>query len=165
MNSTCRATVVAIMVMIFLATPLIGQDYEKKGWGYGLFGVGGSTGGSDTFLHYGGGVEFLLDGGFGIGLDLGYMHVPGNASGAGVLNAGGLYSFNHDQKTKPFIAAGYSLFMAEGGFNGAFIGAGVNHLIGKNWGIRVEARDQFLVPDWSANQFLEGRIGVLFSWD
>ncbi|MFH1965043.1 MAG: hypothetical protein ABIJ42_05820, partial [Acidobacteriota bacterium] len=134
--------------------------------GYGVFGVGGSTGGSDTILHYGGGIEFLLDGGFGIGLDFGYLQALGYTSGAAVFSAGGLYSFNRDQKTKPFVTAGYSFFLAdEGSANGVFFGGGVNHLIGDNWGIKIEVRDLIANLDKSKQHFLEARFGVLLSWD
>lgn len=153
------------LVMMVISYSLNGQDYEKKGWGYGTFGAGVATGGSDAILHFGGGAEFLIDKGFGIGLDLGHKHVPGNASGAGALSAGMVYVFSREQKTKPFVGGGYTLFMADGGANIAYIGGGVNHSIGESWGVRVEARDYFPFSDWSSHHILEGRIGVFIGWD
>ena len=80
-----------------MMTPVSGQDSEKKGWGYGFFGAGATTDGSDSegLIHVGGGVSFL---------------------------------------------------------------------VGVNWGIRVEGRDQLRDFDDGVHN-LEGRIGILFSWD
>lgn len=163
MKGRYKAVVIVILVMILLSTPLVGQDQEKKGWGYGFWGAGNVSGGyrNQGFMHYGGGIEILLDRGFGVGMELGYSDAD-----VVMLSAGGLYAFNTRKKTNPFVTAGYTFFLFdEGTANGAFLGGGINHLISNNWGIRVEARDQMSRGSWATRHHMEGRIGVLFSWD
>lgn len=164
MKSKYRAVV--IVMMVFISTSVFGQSTEKKGWGYGIFGAGGASGYHDrSFLHYGGGVEILLNRGFGIGMEIGLVD-RSKSDGFAVFSPGGIYAFNIGEKTMPFVTGGYSLLLYdERQVNGAFFGAGINHLIGDNWGIRVEGRDQIGFREGDTAHYLEARVGILFSWD
>lgn len=170
MKSTYKAAVVTVMVMAFLSTPVDGQNYEKKGWGYGLLGAGSACGEDDqNFLHYGGGGEVLLYKGLGVAAEFGYLD-RSDSDGMVVFSPGGIYAFNTGGKTIPFITAGYSfLFYDRREVRGAFFGAGINHLIGDYWGIRIEGRDHRRVTKRRTAHFtthyLEARLGVFFSWD
>ncbi len=166
MKNRYRICLVLILFAFFLPASLSGQGSEKKGWGYGFFGGGYATDGSESegIVHMGGGVDLLLAGGLGVGLEIGSLSWGGISDGVGVFSPGVIYAFNTDKKTMPFITGGYTLFFRDGSANGAFFGGGVNYLIGDNWGIRVEGRDQVFVEDWSFHN-LEARFGVMFSWD
>ncbi len=58
-----------------------------------------------------------------------------------------------------------SAIVDDHGHNGAFVGAGVNRILGDKWAVKLEIRDTFDVNEISDSQFIEGRAGVLFSWD
>ena len=166
MQKTCRIVLAVFLLGFFLTVSVSGQGSEKKGWGYGFFVGGFATDGSESegIVHMGGGVDLLLAGGLGVGLEIGSLSWGGISDGVGVFSPGVIYAFNTDQKTIPFITGGYTLFFREGSANGAFFGGGVNYLIGDNWGIRVEGRDQVFIEDGSFHN-LEARFGVMFSWD
>lgn len=153
-------------MLLLLSSPAYGQAKEKKGWGHAFWGCGFTTDGSDSegFVHYGGGVETLLARGLGVGLELGYLSWSGFTDGIGVFSPGVVYAFNTDRKTIPFVTGGYTLYFREGSVNGAFLGGGINYLIGEDWGIRVEGRDQIWTADDGVHN-LEARFGVMFSWD
>ena len=70
MNNICRTASAAILVMVYLSVPSFGQDYSRTSGFYGFVGVGSSTDRADAVMHYGVGFETLLEGGFGVGLDL-----------------------------------------------------------------------------------------------
>lgn len=165
MYRTAVIVVVATLAMLLLSAPVLGQDYEKKGWGYGLFGAGGASGYHDrSFVHYGGGVEILVAEGFGMGMEFGLVD-RSKSAGFAIFSPGGFYAFNTGEKTMPFVTAGYSfLLYDERHVNGAFFGAGINHLIGDNWGIRIEGRDQVGFREGDTAHYLEARVGILFSW-
>lgn len=167
MRSIYKAVVVVFLVMVFLSSPMHGQGSKKKGWGYSLFGAGVASGYHDRgFLHYGVGVETLLKEGFGIGVELGYLDRFNTTAEVGVFSPGGIYAFNTDKTTMPFVTAGYTFFLYdERKVNGAFFGGGVNYLIGNNWGIRIDGRDLIGFREGDTAHYLSARFGVLFSWD
>ena len=153
-------------MLSFLPITLAAQNYEKNSAWYGLFGAGSYTEGSDAFIHYGIGYDALLDKGLGINLELGFLSSTGYRSSQLNLAAGGTYTFSRDRKTKPFVTIGYGYFMADESDSGSiFFGGGVNHLIGDRWGIKLEVRDNLLQDKYWDGHFIEGRFGLLFSWD
>ena len=153
-------------MMFLLASSILGQGYDRNKGFYGFFGVGSSTDHADATMHYGAGFEALLDGGLGIGIDLGLLHAPNSTADGIKFSVGGLYAFNRHRKTKPFITLGYSAFLVDDhGHNGAFIGGGVNRVLGDNWGIKLEVRDTFDADSSFDNHFIEGRVGILFGWN
>ncbi|MFH1965798.1 MAG: hypothetical protein ABIJ42_09705 [Acidobacteriota bacterium] len=165
MRSTYKAAVVVVLVMVFLSTPLAGQSYDKKSWWYGIFGAGAETMGfiEDNYWRYGGGYETLVSGGFGVGIELGLLSFPGYASGVLMISPGGMYTFNRDKKTRPFVTAGYTYFMYdESSSNGGFFGGGINHFLGENWGIRIDVRDHIAHNKWATRNYLEARFGIFF---
>ncbi len=124
MQKTCRIVLAVFLLGFFLTVSVSGQGSEKKGWGYGFFVGGFATDGSESegIVHMGGGVDLLLAGGLGVGLEIGSLSWGGISDGVGVFSPGVIYAFNTDQKTIPFITGGYTLFFREGSANGAFFG-------------------------------------------
>jgi hypothetical protein len=139
-----------------------GKDKEHEAWGYGFAAVGsafepGCCG--EGMLHFGGGGEATLLGGFGPAVEIGYASTF-DGWGLGIFSPGFIYAFNRDRATVPFLTGGYTLFFRESTDHGFFFGGGINHWIGDRWGIRIEGRDQV----WASHEvhFLELRFAVVF---
>jgi len=158
-------TGLSLLLSSLMLSPGYAQSTEKSAWGYGFFGGGGASGCGDSegLIHFGGGMDAALAGGFGISIEGGYLTWGGMSEGVGLFSPGVMYAFNRDRKTIPFITGGYSLFFRSGSASGLFFGGGVNHFIGENWGIRVEGRDQLFFESGCTFHNLEARIGVVFN--
>ena len=156
----------ALFVLSLLTSQPAAQGYEKKDAWYGLLGVGAYTEGPDAVAHYGIGYQARLDGGIGVNLEAGILYPRNYSSSQLNLAAGGVYTFNRDQKTKPFVTFGYAWFLRDESDSGAiYFGGGIDHLIGDRWGIKLEARDSMLRDKYWDGHYFEGRFGLLFSWD
>jgi len=140
-----------------------GQSDDRRAWGY-FFGAPGAAfnGDSEGFLHFGGGGEGLMMGGFGLGLELGALGTFDNFadSAIGTFSPGMVYAFQRDRKLVRFVNGGYTLFFRSHTANGMFLGGGVNYWTGKRFGLRFEVRDNILLEGDTVN-FLEGRIGIV----
>lgn len=159
-RSLVRGTVLFVVIV---SSQVLAQD-ETRGWGQVFGGFGAITGGGDTqgVMHFGGGGEALVAGGLGVTGELGYLsNVQSFAGGIGVFSAGGMYAFNRDRKTVPFVNGGYTLFFRSGTENGFFFGGGFNHWIGDGWGLRIEGRDQVFVRDTGVHT-IEARLALIF---
>jgi hypothetical protein len=144
---------IVITLSLFAFTSLAhaqqGQSNSAKAWGY-FFGAPGAAivdgGESEPILHFGGGVEGLVNGGFGIGAEIGYLApFDGLGDGIGAFSIGPLFAFGREKQTAPFLTGGYTLFFRSGTASGVFFGGGVNHWLGERIGIRIEGRDQVMV--------------------
>jgi hypothetical protein len=158
---TLRLGLLAILVAL-TSSQLLAQD-SRRSWAHVFGGVGAITDGGDAeaVLHLGGGGEGLLAGGLGITGELGYLSTFQNFSGGiGVFSVGGLYAFNRDRTTVPFVTGGYTLFFRSGTENGFFFGGGVNRWLGERWGIRIEGRDQVFATDTGVHT-IEVRFAIL----
>jgi hypothetical protein len=154
--------VIIMATSVLTGSTVLGQD-ETRVWGQFFGGVGAITDGEDVqgVMHFGGGGEGLLAGGFGVTAELGYLaNIEGFSGGIGVFSAGGMYAFNRDRKTVPFVNGGYTLFFREGSENGFFFGGGVNHWIGESWGIRIEGRDQVMAGCTDVHT-IEARVAIV----
>jgi hypothetical protein len=152
-----------ILALIWVASNQIQAQDTRRSWGQ-VFGAAGAiteSGDSEAVLHFGGGYESLLAGGAGVTGEIGYLTVFDNFSaGIGVFSVGGLYAFNRDRTTVPFVTGGYTLFFRSGTANGFFFGGGVNRWMGDKWGIRIEGRDQVFASDTGVHT-IEVRFGVI----
>jgi hypothetical protein len=151
-----------------LLVPVIGFGQEKEAAGQGYLyvapGAGVSSGGSAGTLHFGGGGEFNIYKGVGVGGEIGYLSpIRSMGSGVGVFSLNGLYSFRKDGRSKvvPFVTAGYSLLFRRGHLNAFNFGGGVNYWFSKRTGLRFEFRD-YVRPEYLGSHIIEGRIGVNF---
>lgn len=78
----------AIFVMVVQGAALAQGASERRGWGYVFGGAGASSGDFSTgFFQFGAGGEGLVNNGFGLGAEIGYL-APFRASGDGI----GLFS-------------------------------------------------------------------------
>ncbi|MBI4454769.1 MAG: hypothetical protein HY644_02600 [Acidobacteria bacterium] len=163
-----------IIVFIVFAFPLWNglqaQTREKDALiGYG-FGAPGSTTGSVTTLHIGGGADWVNKKGWGVGAELGYFAATeAIGEGRAIFSVDAAYHFlssQTGQKAAPFIAGGYSAIIAkeshEKTVNLGNFGIGVNYWFSEKLGLRVEFRDH-LRNDLGKTSHLWGiRIGVGF---
>lgn len=165
MNSLFKQSLVrgTVLFVVIVSSQVLAQD-ETRGWGQVFGGFGAITGRGDTqaVMHFGGGGEALLAGGLGVTGELGYLsNVQSFSGGIGVFSAGGMYAFNRDRNTVPFVNGGYTLFFRSGTENGFFFGGGVNRWIGDGWGLRIEGRDQVFVRDTGIHT-IEVRLALIF---
>ena len=160
---------VAVILIFWAGSQLLAQSSQSeypKGWVHGFGGFGGTfNGNTSAFLHFGGGAEALLKGGFGAGLELGVAGLfdEGNfgETAIGIFSPGLLYAFNRERKLVPLVTGGYTMFFRNGIGNGVFVGGGANYWLKKRLGLRFEVRDNVIVGN-GAYHFVEGRVAVLF---
>ena len=161
-----------ILAAVFLSSSgshLLAQSSQTKypkGWVHALGGFGATlTGNTSAFLHFGGGGEALLKGGFGAGLELGVAGLfdEGNfgETAIGLFSPGLLYAFNRERKLVPLVTGGYTMFFRNGIDNGVFVGGGANYWLKKRIGLRFEVRDNVIVGN-GAYHLVEGRVAILF---
>jgi hypothetical protein len=161
-----------VIFYVLLLVPVIAfgqeqkQEQESAGQGYLFAAPGGilSNGGITGTLHFGGGGEFNIYKGLGIGAEIGYLS-PTRAMGCGigVLSLNGLYSFRTDRRSKvvPFVTGGYSLLFRSGYANAFNVGGGLNYWFSDKAGLRFEFRDHISPNYWDAHA-VQARIGITF---
>ncbi len=160
---TTLAIITSLLAFILVGSNQTLAQNTKRSWAQIFGGAGAITGSGDSeaVLHIGGGGEGLLAGGLGVTGEIGYLSAfQYFAGGIGVFSIGGLYAFNPERKTVPFVNGGYTLFFREGTANGFFFGGGINHWIGERWGIRVEGRDQVYTEDAGVHT-VEARFALI----
>ena len=168
MKKSVSRVLFLFLVLVFLLEPLSAQNSDKKGWVQGFFGGGISHSdyGSDEFIHPGAGGEVLIAGGLGVGGEIGFKHFPGTTSNGTLFSLGGIYAFNRDRKTFPFVTGGYVGFVGDSITSGGYFGGGIMHFLGDHLGVRLEGRDQIYSGGWGGTyHYLEARGGVVLSWD
>lgn len=140
---------------------------NHRGYGYVFIAPGGivSPDGSAATLHFGGGGEGLIKGGFGVGGEIGGLtYVRSFSSAIGVFSAGANYHFlnaSKSGKVVPFVNGGYTLFFRDGVANGVHFGGGVNYWFKERVGLRFEVRDHFAVQYPEAH-YVGFRFGMTF---
>jgi len=63
----------------------------------------------DAFVHFGGGGEYVMKNGIGVGADAGAIGLLFGGT-TGTLSLNGYYHFRRQRPVDPFVTAGYSLF-------------------------------------------------------
>ncbi len=148
------------------------QDSEySKGHGYLYFAPGFAAAKGETGMgvaHMGGGGEGFLTRNLGLGADVGYL-APFEAfsDGIGTFSPNFVARFrakSDENKVEPFVTGGYTLFFRQGTANGANFGGGANWWFKERVGLRIELRDNVMIPggDVSAPHFVGFRIGLTF---
>jgi hypothetical protein len=156
-----RELFVIILLMASAPAMALGQSRgERRGWGYGFAGIGGT--GSELFATAGVGGERLLYRGLGVGGEIGYLSTTdsiGNGLGLGSVNLA--YHFNHSGKVAPFVTGGASAAFRSGvSAGGGNIGGGIQYWPKDHLGLRFEVRDHVFSSD-SPHIFVF-RVGVTF---
>ncbi len=138
---------------------------EYKAHGYVFVAPGVVTSGSTGTLHFGGGGEGLIKGGFGVGAEIGGLApVKDFGEGFGIFSVDAGYHWlkaSKSGKVVPFVNGGYTLFFREGVANGVNFGGGVNYWFKERVGLRFEVRDHVAVEIPEAH-FIGFRIGLTF---
>jgi hypothetical protein len=154
--------------LILLSTLAFGEEDDNRqssrGYVFVAPGVVVGQGDSAGLLHFGGGGEWSLYKGIGVGAELGYL-APYRyfSSGVGLFSLNGLYTFRTSASSRfePFVTGGYSLLFREGHLNAVNFGAGTHYWFGKKVGLRLEVRDH-VSPEYFSDHFIQGRVGVSF---
>jgi hypothetical protein len=157
-----RKVALAFTLLFLLPAFALAQSTEnRRGWGYGFFGIGGATAGNSTIYQAGGGGEVLLYKGLGVGAEGGAIGTSG--SGAGTFSVNGAYHFlnsKSSQKLVPFVTSGYTFLAPSDETNLFNFGGGVNYWAGEHVGLRVEVRDH-VFPNGNEHLF-NVRVGITF---
>lgn len=185
--------------IVFLAFPMLasgqnnGQRYLSQGYFFlavapshasFAFPAYGGVAGKDTALQFGGGGEFLIGHGVGLGGELlrSTQTWLGTTIGTTVGSIDASYHFGpstDSRKVEPFVTGGYTFFYRAadlGHENGVNFGGGVNIWLSRHAALRLEIRDDIGGRDLSeevedpqdsyylrSSQHLVGfRVGVTF---
>ncbi len=157
----------AILLLLAAAlTPAAwGQKARSNGYWFVAPGEGGSHGFYDLTVQTGGGGEYALPKGLGVGGEISMVGFTDNYwdSLLGVGSANGYYHFlpSRTKRLDPFATAGYSLFFRDFHANAFNYGAGLNYWFIPRLAARVEFRDQYLPK--SGFHFWGFRLGFSFT--
>jgi len=154
----------ALLLVLLLPALVSAQASERpKGQAYVYFAPGVEGGGGGKYslttlrdgttgigtAQIGGGGEFLIVKGLGLGLDLGYLASWEHfAEGLAVISPDVSYHFLPREgkgKVVPFVTAGYTCFFQAGGQSGANVGAGMHYWFKDHVGLRFEVRDSMML--------------------
>ncbi len=139
--------------------------YRGYGYVFAAPGVVTDTDFGTATLHFGGGGERLIKGGFGVGGEIGGLAPAEDFSeGFGVFSAGANYHFlnaTKSGKVVPFVNGGYTMFFRSAVANGGHFGGGVNYWFKERVGLRFEVRDH-IVAEIPSTHFIGFRFGLTF---
>lgn len=141
------------------------SSHRAYGYVFAAPGVVTDTDFGTATLHFGGGGEGLIKGGFGVGAEIGGVApIKDFGEGFGVFSAGANYHFLNASKSGkivPFINGGYTMFFRSAVANGGHFGGGVNYWFKDRVGLRFEVRDH-IVAEIPSTHFIGFRVGLTF---
>ena len=158
-----RKIILGAILLVTLQGVAGAQTSERRAWGYGFGGVGGSSGnGSTALFNVGGGGEGLFYKGLGMGAELGYIAPFENTgNGFGIFSTDVVYHFRRTSKLVPFVDGGYSLgFRDRARSHGGNVGGGVQYWMKDHVGLRFEFRDHGFSSD--SPHLFQIRVGLSF---
>ena len=118
--------------------------------------------------HLGGGGEGFFTRHLGAGADVGYVApFESFSDGTGTFSPNIVARFKPktaENKVEPFVTGGYTLFFRSGTVSGANFGGGVNWWFKERVGLRLEVRDDVMIPggDVATTHFVGFRVGFTF---
>jgi hypothetical protein len=128
----------------------------------------------DAFVHFGGGGEYVMKNGIGVGADGGAIGLLFGGT-IGTISLNGSYHFRRQRLLDPFVIAGYSLFFdraASSIFGGAEtprerlnlfnFGGGTNLWFSHHVGAKIEIRDHVHSGSGSTIHYAELMLGLGF---
>ena len=128
----------------------------------------------DVFVHFGGGGEYVMKKGIGIGADAGAIGLLFGGT-TGTLSLNGYYHFRHQRLVDPFVTAGYSLFFdrtatsfffgteaRQGNLNLFNFGGGTNLWFSHHVGAKLALRDHVHFASGSTVHYAEFLMGLTF---
>jgi hypothetical protein len=138
---------------------------HPRGQQYVYFAPGTFAPETAASISFGGGAEWMLRGGFALGVDGAYVTLPECLDcGVGLISVDASYHFfPHDPSSRvvPFVTGGYTLAFRSGTANLVNFGGGFNYWFNRGMGVRVEVRDHVHPSYWDAH-WLAFRIGLAF---
>jgi hypothetical protein len=130
--------------------------------------------GGDAFVHFGGGGEYVMKNGIGVGADAGAIGLLFGGT-TGTLSLNGSYHFRRQRLVDPFVTAGYSLFFDRTGDSFFFgtethlenlslfnFGGGTNLWFSRHVGAKIEFRDHVHSGSGSTVHYAEFMLGIAF---
>ncbi len=143
-----KKVLLGLAVLLLAPGLLLAQGRGNyRAQGYFFVAPGGATAAGSTAgtLSLGGGGEWFVYKGLGLGGELAYLAPTSSfRDGFGALSVNGSYHFENEAQSRklvPFITAGYTLGVRSGTVNLANFGGGVNYWLRERWGLRFEGRD------------------------
>ena len=129
----------------------------------------------DVFVHFGGGGEYVMENGIGVGADAGAIGLLFGGT-TGTLSLNGSYHFRHQRLVDPFVTAGYSLFFDRTAMSFIFpspevhqenlslfnFGGGTNLWFSRHVGAKIELRDHVHSGSGSTVHYAEFMLGLGF---
>jgi Outer membrane protein beta-barrel domain len=154
--------VAAIFLMLIQGIALAQSSNERRGWGYVFGGAGASSGDfSRSYFQFGAGGEGLVQKGFGLGAEIGYLSPFGSGGdGLGLFSGDASYHFSRSSKLVPFVTGGYSAVFRNGVSHGGNVGGGVHYWVKDHVGLRFEVRDHVFSSD--SPHLFQFRVGLSF---
>jgi hypothetical protein len=155
---------VVLLIAVAQSVALAQSTNDRRGWGYGIVGIGGTSSGSVAALHVGVGGEGLVYKGLGVGAEVVYAGpLERFGAGFGILSTDVSYHFagrSLKKRLVPFVTGGYSMGFRSGVVGGGNIGGGVQYWVRPRLGLRFEFRDHIFSSD--SPHFYAFRFGVSF---
>jgi hypothetical protein len=128
----------------------------------------------DAFVHFGGGGEYVMKNGIGVGADAGAIGLLFGGT-TGTLSLNGYYHFRRQRLVDPFVTAGYSLFfdrtatsfffgteVHQGNLSLFNFGGGTNLWFSRHVGATIELRDHVHSGSGSTVHYAEFILGLAF---
>jgi hypothetical protein len=128
----------------------------------------------DVFVHFGGGGEYVMKNGIGVGADAGAIGLLFGGT-TGTLSLNGYYHFRRQRLVDPFVTAGYSLFFDRTGDSFFFgtethlenlslfnFGGGTNLWFSRHVGAKIALRDHVHSGSGSTVHYAEFMLGLAF---
>ena len=150
---------------IALAACFLPAASAQRSHGYVFAGPSGISGAdvASSNLNFGGGGEWRLTGGVGLGVETGAFIPKGDASASvGVASVNGYFHFPSKGKIDPYVTGGYSLLFRSGTDNGGNFGFGVNLWLFRSLGLKLEFRDHVVSSGGATSHWWGGRVGLNF---
>jgi hypothetical protein len=160
------------VILLAAATPALGQSHV-----FVYVAPGGALTrafAGDAFVHFGGGGEYVMKNGLGVGADAGAIGLLFGGT-TGTLSLNGSYHFRRQRLVDPFVTAGYSLFFDRTGnllFAGTEVheenlslfnfGGGTNLWLLRHVGAKLEVRDHAHSGSGSTVHYAEFMMGLAF---
>jgi hypothetical protein len=128
----------------------------------------------DVFVHFGGGGEYVMKNGIGVGADAGAIGLLFGGT-TGTLSLNGYYHFRRQRLVDPFVTTGYSLFFDRTGDSLFFgpephlenlslfnFGGGTNLWFSRHVGAKIALRDHVHSGNGSTVHYAEFVLGLAF---
>ncbi len=161
MRKSIWITLLLVLVPV-LSRAQVGDDLRRQGYVFGAPGAFVYDGAATTF-EFGGGMQWLVSNGLGLGFDASLLRFP-ECFSCFSLALGSFDASYHFVPSRgrlvPFVLGGIGGVAIDGG--GAVLGSvggGVNYWFENGMALRVEVRDRF---DREGVHLLGVRIGVTF---